>query len=92
MCNEDGIWNLFRRFPGQDGLELGWFYRVVRIGWVAVGFRGGLEEGIVVKLAGRAGEIAGSYEQKYKESKEENDLPRRWRRKKRSRGRAAHGG
>ena len=43
-------------------------------------------------MAGRGGEIAGSYEEENKESEEESDLPRRWGRKKRSRGRAAHGG
>ena len=46
------------------------------------GFRGGLEEGIVVELIGleRAGEVVGDREQKYEED-EGSDLPGRWRRR-----------
>ena len=51
-----------------------------------------MEKGVVGKLAGikRVSETAGGYEQKNKESEEESDLPRRWRRVER-RGRTAHG-
>ena len=59
---------------------------------IVVGFRGGLEEGVVAKLVGLegVGDVAGGHEQKYEENEEENDLPGCRRRRQRRRH-ATHG-
>ena len=82
MGNDHWIRHLLPLLLRRDCLELLWSYSSIRMGRVMAGFRGGLEEGIVVELIGleRAGEVVGDREQKYEED-EGSDLPGRWRRR-----------